>query len=57
MYGCKLQIKYTVKVGRLFSKEKSIQHTNLSYKQKKTFRGGQLHGNTSSVLYLRHLND
>lgn len=30
MYGCKLQIKYTVKVGRLFSKEQSKQHTNLS---------------------------
>lgn len=35
MYGCKLQIKYTVKVGRLFSKEKSKQHNNLSYKQSK----------------------
>lgn len=35
MYGCKLQIKYTVKVGRLFSKEQSIQHNNLSYKQSK----------------------
>lgn len=30
MYGCKLQIKYTVKVGKLFSKEKSKQHNNLS---------------------------